>query len=267
MPVRNGYTDTDHGQIHYRSTALPHSQRLPVVFLHKSASSSRMFEALMRGLASEHATFALDTPGFGNSFDPPEVTHLGYYVEVFFQALDSLGIQRFHLVGHHTGACVGVQMAAQQPRRVASLTLMGPAILTAEERETFRQHYSTPFNAPRADGSHLQLTWDYLARMGVGDSLELHQREVLDHLRAWQGRTQAYNAVWDQDLCKMFMSIACPMLATCATDDVLWPYFQRTADWRPDIKCAVTLGANFEPDIDADGTLAALQSFLKGVDP
>jgi len=267
MPIRKGYADTDQGQLHYRCTSISQPTRLPVVFLHKSASSSRMFEALMTGLHPQYASCALDTPGFGESFDPPEVSGLDYYAELFFQALDRLGIERFHLAGHHTGACIAVLMAAQRPGRVASLALMGPAILTPEEREGFRQHYSAPFNAPRADGQHLQLTWDYLARMGVGDSLELHQREVLDHLRAWKGRTQAYTAVWDQDLRDAFMNLACPILATCAPDDVLWPYFQRLGQWRPDIECVRTLGANFEPDIDASGTLAALKGFLERLDP
>lgn len=266
MSIRKGYVDTRQGQIHYRYSHAPHARKLPVVFLHKSASSSQMFEALMNGLHLEHPTYALDTPGFGNSFDPPRVSGLGYYVSVFLQALDNLGVEHFHLVGHHTGACVGVQMAAEYPERIASLALMGPAILTPQERESFRQHYSTPFNAPTHDGRHLQLTWDYLARMGVGDSLELHQREVLDHLRAWRGRTQAYTAVWDQDLREMFAAITCPILATCATDDVLWPYFERLGEQRRDVECVRTLGANFEPDIDAEGTLAALGSFLMRCD-
>lgn len=35
--------------------------------------------------------------------------------------------------------------------------------------------------------------------MGVGENLELFQREVIDHIRAWKGRNQIYGAIWDQD--------------------------------------------------------------------
>jgi hypothetical protein len=49
------------------------------------------------------------------------------------------------------------------------------------------------------DGSHLLKTWDYLRAMGVGEDLELFQREAIDHIRAWKGRNQIYGAIWDQD--------------------------------------------------------------------
>lgn len=115
---------------------------------------------------------------------------------------------------------------------------------------------------PQSDGSHLQLTWDYLARMGVGQSLALQQREFLDHCRAWQGRCQAYNAIWDQDFHALFMQASCPMLALCPEDDVLWPFLERTRNLRPEVTTAPTHGANFGPDRDVPGHSRALRDFL-----
>ncbi|WAH60778.1 alpha/beta fold hydrolase [Pseudomonas silvicola] len=264
MTIKCGYVDTEHGQIHYRFSRASSSGAPTVVYLHKSASSSRMFEATIVGLASDYNGYALDMPGFGQSFDPQDVPAIAWYVDIFIQALDRLNIERFHLVGHHTGGCIAGEMAVLHPKRVLSMTMIGPTLLSAEEREQFRSHYSTPFNKPLADGSHLQLTWDYLRRMGVGESLALHQRECLDHARAWHGRTQAYRTVWDQDFIAHFLQVQCPMLALCATDDVLWLYFQRVRQLRPEVSCEVIRGANFEPDLDAPSTVSALRGFLAG---
>ena len=262
MPLKKAYVDTSLGQIHYRYDDSAPAGRPPLVLLHKSASSSSMYEAMMARLASVFRVYALDTPGFGQSYDPVAVPDSAYYVAVLLEAISALGIDRFHLLGHHTGACFGGEMAVLAPQRVASLTMIGPAVLTAAEREQFRGHYSTPFNQPVADGGHLQKTWDYLGRMGGAATLELQQRELLDHARAWLGRTQAYSTVWDQDFAALYEKISCPMLLMCAPDDVLWPYYERALAARPDARGAVIGGANFEPDIDPERCVSALLEFI-----
>lgn len=262
MTLKKAYVETSLGQIHYRYDTDAATTHPPLVLLHKSASSSRMYEAMMERLAPQFHVYALDTPGFGASYDPPVVPDSAYYVAVLLEAIERLGIGLFHLLGHHTGACFGGEMAVLAPQRVASLTMIGPAVLTAAQREQFRGHYSQPFNQPVADGSHLQKTWDYLARMGGAATLELQQRELLDHARAWRGRTQAYTTVWDQDFAALYQQISCPMLLMCAPDDVLFPYYEAALAARPDARSALVAGANFEPDIDPDGCVEALYDFL-----
>ncbi|WP_242482890.1 alpha/beta fold hydrolase [Pseudomonas sp. TH10] len=261
--IRSAYTDTRHGQVHYRYCRNEQTTDLPVVYLHKSASSSSTYKTLIEGLAYRFSGYALDTPGFGNSYDPDEVIDTRYYIDTLIEALDSIGLQRFHLVGHHTGACLGIEMAVLFPKRVASLVMIGPALLNPEERMRFRADYSSAFNQPVSDGQHLMLTWDYLKRMGVGNGLALHQREFLDHCRAWKGRVQAYNAIWDQDCLSLFLKVTCPMLATCAEDDVLWPYFSRVNQLHPKVQCIVTAGGNFEPDRDTAFHLQILSDFFQ----
>jgi len=259
-PVRRGYVDTGAGQIHYRACPAPGRPRL--LFLHQTASSSAMYEKLMRTLAGEYDMAALDTPGFGGSFDPdgkPSTTH---YCQWLLEAAEQLGFSRCHLFGHHTGACFGVEIAARNPERVESLTMIGPVPLSGDEREQFRVHFSTPM-APAADGAHLRATWDYLAALGADRDLGLHHRELLDTVRAWRGRYQAYSAVWDQDWSGFFRQVSCPILIMCAPDDVLAPYFERAQQMRADAIAVALQGANFEPDLDAGGIAAALRGFLQ----
>lgn len=150
MQTRKAYADAPHGQIHYRHLHAPASTHLPVVYLHKSASSSQMFEALMLSLGDTFSGYALDNPGFGHSYEPICTPDIGYYVDALLAALDDIGLPRFHLVGHHTGTCLAVEMATRYPARVHTVTMMGPAILTAQEREAFRARYSTLSTCRRA---------------------------------------------------------------------------------------------------------------------
>jgi hypothetical protein len=59
------------------------------------------------------------------------------------------------------------------------------------------------------------------------------------------------------------MAIRVPLLLMCAEDDVLWPFFGRAKELRPDADSAVLKGANFEPDLDPEGVAVAYRSFLK----
>ncbi len=258
MQARKAYVDTAHGQIHYRYTQ---GSGIPLVFLHQTASSSAMWVPMMDELQGRPC-YAFDTPGFGGSYDPESVPDIGYYVGVMSEALSGVGIERFHLCGHHTGACVAVELAAEHPQQVVSLAMFGPVQLTRAERDEFRKHFSTPF-APNRDGSYLQQTWDYLAGLGADRRLDLHHREVVDTLRAWRGRVQAYNAVWDQDFPALMERVECPILLMCSRDDVLWPYFERAVQARPDARAEVVRGANFEPDLDPEGCVRAYEAFLR----
>lgn len=150
-------------------------------------------------------------PGFGSSFDPsPEdmvnIQKEGtkWYCEVFMQAFRSISLfaregEKVHIIGHHSGACLALELAVLYSELVASICLVGPAVMSAEERAAMKEIYFKPFNEPVEDGSHLTKTWNYLKGMGVGEDLGLWQREVIDHVRAWKGRNLIYGAVWEQD--------------------------------------------------------------------
>lgn len=130
-----------------------------------------------------------------------------------------------------------------------------------------KKHYYAPFNKPVADGSHLQKTWDYLGHMGVGDDLELYQREAVDHIRAWQGRVLIYGSVWGQDMQGLIHSVKCPILLVCARDDVLWEHYQNARRARPDAATLECSGANFSPDRDAETIGTSWLGFVDGTAP
>lgn len=259
MTPLKGYSDSSGGQIHYRHVP---GDGTPVLFFHQTASSGRMWEKVMGRLAGEAPLYAFDTPGFGGSFDPPEQDHpsMAQYAAWLHEAVSGLGIDRYHVVGHHTGACIGVEIAHAHPDQLVSLTLIGPVPLTAEERIEFSKHFGIPFT-PTVSGSYLLDNWEYLRNLGAhADPLLIH-REMADQLRAWWGRVQSYKAVWDQDFLTIYRNLTCPLMIGAAPDDVLHAYLERASSLQPDAVVLELGGANFEPDLDAEAVANGLLRF------
>jgi pimeloyl-ACP methyl ester carboxylesterase len=258
--MRKGYADCSEGQIHYRH--IP-GEGIPTVFLHQTASSGRMWEKVMGLLAGAGPLYALDTPGFGGSFDPPHDSRpsIALYATWLREALTDLGISRCNLVGHHTGACIAVDIADQDPAFVERMALIGPVPLTPEERHEFSLHFGTPFT-PVVSGSYLLDNWEYLRNLGAHADPMLIHREMADQLRAWWGRVQSYNAVWDQDFLGMYKRLDLPLLIGAAPDDVLHAFLGRAQELQPGAHVVDLAGANFEPDLDAETLSRALRSFL-----
>ncbi|KAH7303851.1 Alpha/Beta hydrolase protein [Stachybotrys elegans] len=277
LHIKKSYADTPYGQVHYRYI-LPVSsepQKTPIVMLHKSASSSASYEAIMHHLAAQgYNCYALDMPGFGASFDPPEeaiaeILKRGtrWYVEVFVSALTSIGLlgkpAKVHLMGHHSGASLAPELAATHPDAVETVTLIGTAVMSENERAEMKKKYFEPFNKPVPDGSHLLKTWDYLRSMGVGDDIDMFQREAVDHIRAWKGRNQIYGAVWEQDLGGYLDMVKCPIMFVCARDDVLWEYQEKAKERWTHAVYIECRGANFSPDLDSDTICKAWLAFTQ----
>ena len=257
--IRRGYADCAEGQIHYRAAGDPAS---PVVcFFHQTASSGAMFEKVMARLARDYRCIAFDSPGFGQSYQPAAIPSLGFLADRLMEAIDDLGIERFHACGHHTGGCVAVEMPVRYPGRVESLTVIGPVLASEAEKAEYRKTFVKPFEIEKT-GAFLKTAWDYLTLIGASSSVELHTREMVDHLIAHRTMPMAFSGVWDQDVAGFFKQVDVPMLIMCSEKDVLWPLFERAKALRPDAEARVVGGSDYQPDEDPDGIAAAMREFL-----
>ncbi len=261
MLARKAYIDLAEGQMHY---CMMPGDGIPCLFLHQTASSYKMWLKVMALLARTGLPmFALDTPGFGGSFDPEGPTSMPRYAGWVAEAMAVIGIDRAHIIGHHTGAAIATELAASRPDLAASVTLIGPLALTEEQRVESAKQFGAPF-LPEKTGRYLLDNWNYLAfGEEVADPLLIH-RETADMLRAYAARPHAYGAVWKQDFVAAYRKIACPLQILCAPDDVLFPMFDRAREIRPDAVAHVLPGGgNFEPDLAADATAGAIASFIQ----
>ena len=255
--IRKGYVDAGGGQVHYRHRP---GQGTPVVCLHQTASSSAMFEAVMRRWPGPEPLYALDTPGFGGSYEPDGQPTMAEYGRVLLDATRALGLERMHLFGHHTGACIAIEMADAAPERTASLAMIGPVTITRDEAAMFKSVYPKDFRI-QVDGSHLRKMWDYVAEIGGNSTPELHHREFVDTARAWAGHIRVYSAIWDQDFIALYQRVKVPLWIACSPNDVLWPIFPRAKELRPDAIAVELGGSNFQTDEVPEQVVAALAAF------
>ena len=95
-----------------------------LVLLHGIGSAAVSFRPQLEGLSTRLRVIAWDAPGYGAS-TPLAMTHpeAGDYAAALHAWFGALGIERCHLVGHSLGTLIAARFAAEQPKRVLSLTL------------------------------------------------------------------------------------------------------------------------------------------------
>ncbi len=105
-----------------------------LVMLHgggPGASAVANYRQNLPALARHFRVVLPDQPGFGGSYRPTEadldersITEIT--VDALLQALDALGIDRFHLLGNSLGGAAALALALAAPERVDRLVLMAP---------------------------------------------------------------------------------------------------------------------------------------------
>jgi pimeloyl-ACP methyl ester carboxylesterase len=99
----------------------------PVVFLHGMGSSSSVWKPIVKEIRATNQCVLFDFPGHGdtpfNEWDPLTPEDMA---TIIINGIDSLGIDKFHLVGHSLGGWVGLEIAALYPERILSFTAISP---------------------------------------------------------------------------------------------------------------------------------------------
>ena len=276
MAITRDYVDWADGQIHYRLGG--EGPGAPLVLLHQTAGSSAMYQSLMEILQGHYRLIALDTPGFGQSDFPPPDPTVGYYAAALLEALQNLGVDRFHAFGFHTGASIACEMAVVAPERVESIMLCGPPYANAEERaqwkskvtgaaekrEDFRNVGVGPM-VIQPDGSHLTAIWKRLQDIDPQAAPAIIHRDSVDNLSAGERYHEAVLAVFDHDLPAALARVRCPILLLCGERDILYPYLQPACDARPDAKCVTVPGGAYLVDEEPQPLAGEIQAFLDGL--
>ncbi len=260
--ILKAYVNLPDGQMHYRERP---GVNPAIVFFHQTASSSGSFQKVMERLNKlPNRLIGIDTPGFGGSFDPSGWPSIKYYAARMVAVLDKLKAKDVHLVGHHTGTNIAIEIARHYPKRAKSLTLIGPVPLTAKERKEFRGVFDKPI-PPRRDGGHLVDHWGYAAKHNPNADLEIVHGEVVNMLRAWKGRAQAYRAVSFHDPMNYLRGLKVPVLLMTSPDDYFYPRFDSVREIRPDAEVCIVGGENFPTLSDSAGVAKGIAKFMKRI--
>lgn len=101
----------------------------PVVLIHGWASSNRMWDSLIAGLADTYRCVAPDLPGHGDSNKPPmdwyTIDHFAGIVAHLCQALD---LHRVALIGHSMGGTIALALAANGTADLCEVIAINPVI-------------------------------------------------------------------------------------------------------------------------------------------
>lgn len=242
--VRRALVSTEYGSVHVESVG----SGPPLVLLHMSPLSGRMFDQVVGPLSAAHQVVTVDRLGFGVSDRGVTGMTLPDHARATLEALAGFQIQEFDIVGIHSGSTEAIEMACQQPERIRSVTVVGLVVLTRAEAEVFRPTVDAP--APVRSGRHLQWYWGYWDHVRSISSTaerwpaELTHSRVVDHLSSWPDAKATYDAVFDYATRNRLPEVIPPLLVLCPKDE-FWDISRRTRPTLPPQARFIEL-----PDID-----------------
>lgn len=240
-----------------------------VLLLHQTPRSWNEFRDVLPLLGRRRRAIAMDTVGFGDSSPlPAEENSVEAWAEVALALLDALGVERAHVVGHHTGAVIGIQLAGSAPERVRSLVLSSSPFDDPESRARQRTSRAVADDAERsADGSHLLELWRIRAAFYPEGDVDLLERFMVDALKAGPLAAEGHRIVAAYEIQDAVARIRCPVLLLGATaDPYAYPTLERLRAALPDAQVDEIEGGMVPlPDQLPDEFAAAVERFLDGL--
>ena len=201
----------------------------PVVLLHGLAGSARWWRHNLPALQQGHRVVAIDLPGFGTT---PRGHRLDLHTIAaqLATAMDGLGIERAHVVGHSMGGLIACSLAADHADRVDRLVLVDAALLSLGR--TASQFVFGPFRT-------LSKTAPSLLPILLQDGFSAGPIRL----------TQAAIQLWRADLRTKLPLIGAPTLVVWGDHDGICPpaIGRAIVDLVPDARLAIIAGAGHNP--------------------
>jgi pimeloyl-ACP methyl ester carboxylesterase len=219
--VRRSYAECRYGQIHMW-TAYPSGggfdERTPLLCLHHSGGSGRLFGPMLRELGQERSIYAPDLPGHGSSDNPNGKASVLELAAALGDFLDGLRLRTVDLFGYQIGALISAELAISRPQQVRRVMLWGVPAFAAPERAALLQNVSTP--GTRDDGSDVSDEWQKtLQRRGPGVSVAALAEDFGDRLRAGAHGTKALHAAVDYAMSERLPLVKQPTLVLRLRDE------------------------------------------------
>ncbi|MBZ6083662.1 alpha/beta hydrolase [Streptomyces olivaceus] len=244
--LRYGYAETPLGQLHYADAGAGE----PVVLLHQTPRSLDEFREVQPLLAGKRRAIAMDMYGFGMSAKPsagPQT--IEQYASGVIALADVLGLERFALVGHHTGMFVASEVAAAVPDRVTAAVLSAGEYADEEFRtETTRQMADGGYDengmdlavdvvTPLEDGEHLKQLWAKRHTIYPKGRPDLLDRFIRDALAPGVDPAEGHLACARYVMEERVGLVTAPLLFLAATEDpVSYPHTGKVAAAYPRAK-------------------------------
>ena len=237
--MKRAYADVPEGQIHYRTEGSGE----PLLLIHMIGCSSGQYAKMIPFLSKTYRTIAPDLPGSGQSYKPLCDYLIPDYARSVASFMDSLGIEKASIVGHHAGAQVGVELAATWPERVDKLVLSScPHWPNEEERVLFSKDPVYRQLEPDPDGWHLIEWWRRARR--YGDPIEIVAERALDfHMNGVKGEFHWASYAYGPKEREVLPLIKCPTLVVSGTRDRFCPVVEDIKKLIPRSRITIVEGA------------------------
>lgn len=216
-----GFHAGPYGPLHYRLAKGPsQGAQRPIVLLHMSPNSSRVFDALVPVLARTRPVLAVDTPGFGESEAPSAPVGIEQFAAAMLDLLNGLALAEVDVLGYHTGSMTAIEMALQAPTRIKHVVQVSSPVYTPDEQAAARAHYQ-----PRKlelDGSHLVNAWRSLQTY-YGDDVPqaVMGRNFTSGLRGGPMAHWGHQAAFGYPLADKLPQVQQPVLIINPEDDLV----------------------------------------------
>jgi 3-oxoadipate enol-lactonase len=136
----------------------------PVVLIHGHSADLRLWEPQVPALVGAgYRVVRYDVRGHGRSSVPPTGYDWEHYLADLRALLDHLRVARAHLAGISMGGAIALELALEEPGRVASLTLLDSALPGFAYSARFEDDIERLRDAVRADGPRTALERHWLA--------------------------------------------------------------------------------------------------------
>ena len=160
---------------------------VPMLYLHGTQGLGSWLPCFDT-LARTFDVLAPDHPGFGRSDDPGMIDRISDLANFYLDAIDVLGLDRIHVVGHEIGAWAGLEMALRSPK-VAKLTLIGAAGLHVDGVQKGDFFISRPDEWPALFFNDLVLGTRFFDEAFAGQDAAIpHRNRMMAARLAWHPR-------------------------------------------------------------------------------
>ncbi len=264
--VRRGYFESRCGQLHVHNAIPPgggFEEGTPLLCLHRSPLSGRMFERFLALAGQDRSVYAPDLPGFGDSDPPSSRPTIVDYAAAVGDFLEAMRFRQIDLLGYHAGALVAAELAITRPKQVRRVVLVSVPLLTDAEREAAKRVPPSMHASP--DGAHLAGEWQRIAETyGPGTPPELVTLAFAEKLRNGVHSAWLAHAALQYTVRERLSLITQPVLLMRPRDE-LWEATARAREVLAKGRCmdfAEQGLALFEtaPELVADG----VRDFLRG---
>jgi pimeloyl-ACP methyl ester carboxylesterase len=124
-------------QLHYRfARAQTPSKAPPLICLHCSPVSSRIYDAFLGPMSQDRTVVAIDTPGYGGSDPLTGTASIAGYASAIGEAVEQLVDGPVDLFGYHTGSAVALELGRAQPTAIRRIVMNSALLFGQAEHDS-----------------------------------------------------------------------------------------------------------------------------------